>query len=173
MQPLEKVDLLRIECCAGSGTPVWSARMPRGEAANPGPSSKQRRTQRLRALHRSWDSGAESSTNEGMRGPTQVDSDSEDERPLVRASVVSPDVMVPLEEDFCEPHHSSIQSPEGSITIPASGALASSIPRLRVRIPRHVETLHQHNKIRLVCPMCRVKQRHLPPLRTRRRHPPT
>ena len=77
-----------------------------GEAANPGLSSRRRRTQRLRALQRSWDSDVESSSNECLRGPTQVDSDSEDERPLVRASLVPPDVMAALEQDICEAHHS-------------------------------------------------------------------
>ena len=45
-----------------------------------------------------------------MRGPTQVDSDSEHERPLVRASLVPPDVMAALEQDFCEAHHSGEDS---------------------------------------------------------------
>ena len=44
-----------------------------GEASNPGPASKRRRTQRLRALQRS------------------MDSDSEDDRPLV--STLGPEVF--------------------------------------------------------------------------------
>ena len=66
-----------------------------GEASHPGPASKGRRTQRLRALQRSWDSDGESSSDDIHR-PTQVDSDSEDEQPLVRAASVPPDVMEAL-----------------------------------------------------------------------------
>ena len=62
--------------------------------------------------------------------------------------------MVALEQDFCEPHHSEIQSPEGLTTIPASeaqwqrSAVRDADLVLRVRSPSHVEsaTLHQHNK---------------------------
>ena len=42
-----------------------------------------------------------------MGGPTQVDTDSEDGRPLVRASRVPRDVVEALEQDLCEAHPSS------------------------------------------------------------------
>ena len=48
-----------------------------GEASHPGPASKRRRTQKMRALPWSWDSDDESSS-EDVHRPTQVDSDSED-----------------------------------------------------------------------------------------------
>ena len=47
-----------------------------GEAPHLGPASKRRRTQRLQALQRTWDSDMESSSNEFLKGPRQVDSDS-------------------------------------------------------------------------------------------------
>ena len=53
-----------------------------GETSHPGPASKRRRTRRLRALQQSWDSDDESSSDDVMRGPSQVDSDSEDEQPF-------------------------------------------------------------------------------------------
>ena len=60
-----------------------------GEASNPGPASKPRRTQRLRALQRS------------------VDSDSEDGMPLVSVETVvdeptPQDVLEALEHDLCQ-----------------------------------------------------------------------
>ena len=48
-----------------------------GEASHPGPASRRRRTQRLRALQRSMDSDGESDfDDDAMAGPTQVDSES-------------------------------------------------------------------------------------------------
>ena len=57
---------------------VRFARVRVREASHPGPASKQRRTQRLRALRRSWDSDGESSS---------------EEQPLVRSACVPPYVL--------------------------------------------------------------------------------
>ena len=46
-------------------------------------------------LRRSWDSDVESSS---VRGPTQVDSDPEDEAPLVKVPCVSPNLLATLEQ---------------------------------------------------------------------------
>ena len=57
-----------------------------GEASNPGPGSKRRRSLRLRALQRSMDSDSESSS---------------DEQPLMQSTSVPPDVLSALEHDLC------------------------------------------------------------------------
>ena len=72
-----------------------------GEASQPGPASKRRRTQRMRSVPWSWDSDGESSSDDIHR-PTEVDSDSEDEQPLVRPVRVPSDVVEALEHDLCE-----------------------------------------------------------------------
>ena len=78
-----------------------------GEASHPGLASKRRRTHWLRALQRSMDSDGESSSEMGMPIPTQVDTDSEDARPLVWVSRVPRDVVEALEEDLSEAHPGS------------------------------------------------------------------
>ena len=45
-----------------------------------------------------------------MRGPTQVDSDSEDEAPLVQIPRVSPNLLAALEQDLCENARESQQA---------------------------------------------------------------
>ena len=57
--------------------------------------------QRLRGVPWSWDSDGESSSDDIHR-PTHVDSDSEDDQPLVRPGRVPPDVVEALEHDLCE-----------------------------------------------------------------------
>ena len=65
-----------------------------GEASHPGPTTKRRRM--LRTSRRVWDSDEQSSSM--LRGPTQVDSDSEDELP---------DLLAALEQDLCEANENS------------------------------------------------------------------
>ena len=72
-----------------------------GEASHPGPASKRRRTQKISASPWSWDSDDESSS-EDIHRPTQVDSDLEDEQPLVRPVRVPSNVVEALEHDLCE-----------------------------------------------------------------------
>ena len=62
-----------------------------GGASHPAPATKRRRALRLRALQRSRDSDGESSSDDVTR-PTQLDIDSENERPLVRSASVPADV---------------------------------------------------------------------------------
>ena len=71
-----------------------------GEASHPGPTSKRRRM--LRSSRRVWDSDEQSSSI--WRGPTQVDSDSEDEFPFQGGS---PDLLAALEQDLCEGNDNS------------------------------------------------------------------
>ena len=62
-----------------------------GEASPPGPASRRRRTQRLRALQRLWDSDSES--DDVTREATQVGSDSEDSQPFLRSASSPPDEL--------------------------------------------------------------------------------
>ena len=78
-------------------------------------------------LRRSMDSDGESSSEMGM--PTQVDTDSEDGRPLVRVSRVPRDVVEALEQDLSEAHPSS-QSPvrnRFAILDPIEGNIRSEV----------------------------------------------
>ena len=66
-----------------------------GEASHPGPASRRRRTQRLRALQRSMDSNGESDfDDDAMAGPTQVDSESASRVAARRLVIVSQNVPV-------------------------------------------------------------------------------
>ena len=91
-EPHQRYDLMRHpgvvgvwrSARTGAQYGLWGVRV--AEASHPGPARMRRRTQRLWALQRSWDSDGELSSNEILRGPAQVDTDSEVERPLPRAS---------------------------------------------------------------------------------------
>ena len=66
-----------------------------GEASHPGPASRRRRTERLRALQRSMDSDGESDfDDDAMAGPTQVHSESGSRVAARRLVIVSQDVPV-------------------------------------------------------------------------------
>ena len=73
-----------------------------GEAANPGPPSRRRRAQRLRALQWSWDSDTESD-EEGRHVIRRLEAQSTDtdDHPLVAQSSPPGEVIRALEEDLC------------------------------------------------------------------------
>ena len=76
-------------------------RVRKGETSCPELSSKRRRTQKPRALQRSWDSDGDSSKDEAFTSPVQMDSISDgDEQPLVRQFHHLSDVIEAMERDL-------------------------------------------------------------------------